>query len=87
MYVCISGEQAKQLAVTDAKMVFCISDDIETIRNACDINKSKLPIVAFNVNEQGSLSDGVIDLNQIMEPTGKYCLYIFLYINITLNQP
>lgn len=65
-----SEEQARQLAMTDAKLVFSVSENVETILNACSINKTKLPVVALKVDQRHSTPSGIIDFAELMKTTG-----------------
>lgn len=59
------------MSMADAKLVFSIVENFETIQSARTINKSNIPVVLFRANQRDTLPDGVADLSKLMSPTGK----------------
>lgn len=63
------------LAMTDAKLVFTLSESVETVLDALVINKSKCPVVAIRSDQRQSIPSGIIDFAQLMDPTGTIYIY------------
>lgn len=60
--------------MADAKMVFSLVENVDTLLKACLINKRKCPVVAIKSDVRDSIPDGVIDFASIMDPNGKIML-------------
>lgn len=71
VFVLFTDEHARQLEMTNAKLVFSLVDNIDTVRQALVINKSTIPVVAFQTNQGQSFPEGAVDLASLFEPTGK----------------
>lgn len=64
-------ELAKQLSLVDAKLIFSLVDNCPVMLKACSINTCSLPVVAMKSNQQQTIPDGIIDLKDIIDTSGK----------------
>lgn len=62
--------------MTDAKLIFSLVDNAETMLAASLINKVSFPVVAVKVDKRQSLPDHVIDLGDLIKPTGKIVIML-----------
>lgn len=67
----ISADQAKQFAMTNTKMVFCLVDSVDTVLEACSLNKLTIPVVASKFDHRQSITSGIIDLSDLSTLKGK----------------
>lgn len=64
-------EQARQLKLTNAKLIFSLVDNVSTLLEAASINNSNYPVIGVKAVERQSIPDGVLDFEQLMNAAGK----------------
>lgn len=70
-------EQAKQLAMTDAKMIFSLAENVDTVLKARAINNSCCPLVTLKTDRRQSVPSGAFDFSQLMDISGKHIACVF----------
>lgn len=53
--------------MTDAKMIFSLFGNTETVFKACALNKTSIPVVGIRTNSQENLPDGVVNFAELMD--------------------
>lgn len=56
--------------MTNAKLIFCLDEDVDTVLQAGKLNSKSIPVVATKVDKRRSIPDGVIDLSLLTDPAG-----------------
>lgn len=72
-------EVSRQLAMVDAKLIFSLVDNAETMKAACNINKINIPVIAIKTNSQQSIPDEVVDFANIMDTQSNTIILTEIY--------
>lgn len=62
--------------MTDAKMVFSIVDNAETVFKACSINNASIPKIVLKTHVQQSLPEGAVDFFDLMDLKSKDIVFL-----------
>lgn len=71
-----SEEISRNLISCKPKAIFCLTDNYEVIKNACLLaQQAKTKVIAIKSKPSDPLSDGMINFEDLINPSGNSKLY------------